>query len=272
MRQAIPARCKCTKASDTVGRCSLCKTAHRDHIGGLLRWAEISFFLAFAIVTSLHISHLCVSQEMATGSTRSPDGFNQRNESCPLRPSLCSESSPIVAGSTFLALDWLSTTFSPIPSSWPSEVVYTGPNALLEGDFPTLCYSFLGSQGGVGFVSNSGKYRISRFTLDNSILDPATPSLFYPKEGALWGLYEGTLPNKLRNATTSFVTDHATYVLIGHFCFDPQLGSVQTFPIDDDIVATPSMEFSVLYLEVSSNWGGSHTCLCRFRLHRSRFT
>ena len=204
---------------------------------------------------------------MATSPVGFPDKSSHHPQTCPLRPFVHVESSPIITGSSFTVLNWLSTNFSRIPSSWAPGVVYTGPSALLEDDSSTSCFSFSDDKGGIILVSNSEKYHISRFTLDNSILDPAASSFYYPREGVLWGLYEGTLPNELRSATTSFVTERATYVLIGYFCLDPRLGSVQTFAVEDDIVAVPTMKFSIFYLEILSNWGGTHTCICRLRLH-----
>ena len=195
--------------------------------------------------------------------------FDGHLQTCSPRPLSHVESPPTIARSSLTVLDWLSTSFSRIPSFWPPGVDWSGPSTLLESDSSISCFSFSGSKGGVVLVSKSGKHRISHFTLDNSILDPVAGSAYYPKEGVLWGLFEGTMPGELRNATTSFVTGSATYVLIGVFCLDPQLGTVQTSAIEDVVVAIPAMKFSVFYLEISSNWGGTHTCVCRLRLHGS---
>ena len=90
---------------------------------------------------------------------------------------------------------------------------------------------------------------------------------YYPKEGALWGLFEGEVPPGLENTTTSFVAERAIYVLIGNFCFDPERGSIQTFAAEANVVSFPTMKFSAFYIEVLSNWGGTHTCICRLTLH-----
>ena len=113
------------------------------------------------------------------------------------------------------------------------------------------------------------KYTITQFTLDNTVVDTLVDSIYYLKEGALWGLFEGPLPEGLGNATTSFVAEHVVYVVIGNFCFSPEHGPVQTFTIDSSIASFPTVQFSIFYLEVSSNWGGSYTCLGCIRLHGS---
>lgn len=225
--------------------------------------------MTLAIATGIHLVQFCVLRQAVIVPVGLPE-FNYRSQTCSPRPLLHVGSSSVAARSSFTALDWLSTSFSRIPSFSPPGVDYAGPSALLEGDSKsTSCFSFLGGQGGAVLISDSERYRISGFTLDNLILDPEAGLPYYPKEGALWGLFEGTLPSELQNATTSFVAERATYVLIGSFCLDPKMGSVQTFAIDDTIVAIPTMIFSVFYLEISSNWGGTHTCVCRLRLHGS---
>jgi hypothetical protein len=223
--------------------------------------------VAMAIAACIHLVQFCTLRRAVTTPVGLPEELNYRPKTCPPRPLLHVELPPIIARSSFTVLDWLSTSFSRIPSFWSPGVDCTGPSALLGSDSSTSCFSFSGSKGGVVLVSKSEKHHISHFTLDNSILDPAAGSSCYPKEGVLWGLFEGPLPGELRNVTTSFVTGGATYVLMGSFCLDPQLGSVQTFAVDDTIVAISTMEFSVFYLEISSNWGGTHTCVCRLRLH-----
>lgn len=70
-------------------------------------------------------------------------------------------------------------------------------------------------------------YYISQFTFNDS----AVGSAYYPKEGALRGSLEGSLPEQLGNATTSFVTEYTIYVLIENFCFDPKREPIQTFAI-----------------------------------------
>ena len=223
--------------------------------------------MALVIAACIHLVQFCVLRRAATVLVGLSEDFNYRPQTCSPRPLFHVELPPIIARSSFTVLDWLSTRFSRIPSSWSPGVDCTGPSALLWSDSSISCFSFSGSKGGVVLVSKSEKHHISHFTLDNSILDPAAGSPYYPKEGVLWGLFEGTLPGELRNVTTSFVTGGATYILIGSFCLDPQLESAQTFAVEDTIAAIPTMKFSVFYLEISSNWGGTHTCVCRLRLH-----
>ena len=225
--------------------------------------------VTLAIVAGICLVQFCIFRRAGTSPVGLLEEFNYHPQTCPPRPLFHVESSSIIARSSLTVLDWPSTNFSPIPSFRPPGVDYAGPSALLEDDLATSCFSFPGSQGGVLLVSNHEKYHVTHFTLDNSMFDPTAGAFYYPKEGALWGLFEGSLPSGLRNATTSFVTDRATYVLMGNFCLDPRLGSVRTFAMEDAIAAIPVMRFSVFYLEISSNWGGTHTCVCRLRLRGS---
>ena len=154
-----------------------------------------------------------------------------------------------------------------MPSFQREDTHKFGPSALLDEDTTVSCFTFAGSRGGAVLVSNSEKYYVSQFTLNNSMVDVMADSEYYPKGGALWGLFEGELPHGLKNVTTSFVAEDATYMLIGSFCFDPEWGSVQTFATEAYVTAFPAVKFSAFYFEVLSNWGGSHTCVCRLTLH-----
>lgn len=83
----------------------------------------------------------------------------------------------------------------------------------------------------------------------------------------MWGLLEGELPVGLENVIVSRVSTAVAYILLGSFCFVPKLGPVQTYAIEEFLVSHKELEFSVFYLEISSNWGGSHTCISRLILH-----
>ena len=209
-----------------------------------------------------------IGQTISTVVASHSEGFGHSSRGCSLGLPIQTASSGTVSESSFTVLDWSSTSFSPIPSFEQEGIRHFGPSALLDEDATASCFVFAGGRGGAAIVSNSEKYYITQFTLDNSVIDVSAGSTYYPKEGALWGLFEGALPPGLENATTSFVTTGATYMLIGNFCFSPEQGPIQTFAVEADITATfPAVKFTAFYLEVSSNWGGSHTCICRLRLH-----
>ena len=226
--------------------------------------------VALVIVTGIYLVRFCLLRQVATLHLGLPEKFDYRPRTCSPRPLFNVESPLLITSSSLTALDWPTTSFSPITSFRPPGVDYAGPSVLLEDDSVGSCFSFSGSEGGVVLISDSEGHHITHFTLDNSILDPEAGGFYYPKEGALWGLFEGSLPSGLRNETTSFVTDGATYILIGNFCLDPHLGTVWTFAIEEAIAAVPALRFSVFYLEISSNWGGTHTCVCRLRLYGSK--
>ena len=162
---------------------------------------------------------------------------------------------------------WLSSTAAAIDSRDSQRVRYAGPDVLLnENDEPT-CFSFSGGYGGVTLVSNSSSRRISHFTLDNSPVHGVIDPMYYPMDGSLWGLLEGRLPVGLEGVIVSRVAAAAVYILLGSFCFVPEVGPVQTYATEEFAVSQEDLQFSVFYLEISSNWGGSHTCISRLRLH-----
>ena len=242
------------------------RTAIFDPLVTILLRAEISFLVTLAVFTGMYIAKLYALQREVPTDV----GFRaQEFIHCPQGTSgpLQADHPTTITRLSFTPLNWPSTGPPPSPSSLTREVAYLGPDALLDDDSVASCFAFSGSSGGAVLVSTSGKYAVTQFTLDNSVVDTVVDSIYYPKEGALWGLFEGPLPEGLKNATSSSVAEHMVYVIIGNFCFSLERGLVQTFAIDDSIASFPTIKFSVFYLEVLSNWGGSHTCLGRIRLH-----
>lgn len=187
-------------------------------------------------------------------------------ESCPIGLPVQAISSGTISKTSFTVVEWSSTKISPIPS-FQRDIQNFGPSALMDEDTTFSCFTFAGGRGGAVLVSNFEEYHITHFTLNNSVVGVSTGSNYHPKEGALWGLFEGALPLDLVNATTSFVAKDVIYVLLGDFCFDPEHGLIQTFSVDANIVASPTIKFSAFYLGVVSNWGGSHTCVCRLTFY-----
>ena len=165
---------------------------------------------------------------------------------------------------TFFVVEPLSSFLSPMTSTNPS-LSYSGPNTVLVND--EMCFSYLGHRGGVTIVSKFIQYRITHLTVDNSATNGTIHYRYHPKEGTLWGLIEGELPRNLTTRSMHTISDRATYVAIGRFCFDPVLSASQTYSVKDLVVVNDQPKFSVFYLEIESNWGGSHTCLCHVELH-----
>lgn len=228
-------------------------------------YAEILFLVTSVILAGLSVTHIhTVKRTTSTHVALHNEEPGHPLQSCSFGP-IQAVSSGTISRSSFTVLEWSSTGFSPVPSL--QRIDYFGSSALLDEDTVASCFAFAGGRGGAVLVSHSEKYHVTQFTLDNSVVGVSTSSVYYPKEGALWGLLEGTLPYGLENATTSFVVKDAIYVRIGNFCFDPEQGSIQTFAVEADIISFPTMKFSAFYLEVLSNWGGSHTCICRLTLH-----
>lgn len=244
------------------------RIANFDPLTIVLLCAEISFLVTLTALIGVHVAVFYTPRRGPPSSVGlRVEVLSRRSQGCTLGSPLRADHSPTISRLSFTALDWPFATSLPIPPPLSSEAVYLGPGALLDDDSTTSCFAFSGSSGGAVLVSASEKYAITQFTLDNTAVDTVVDSIYYPKEGALWGLFEGPLPEGLKNVTTSFVTQDAAYVIIGAFCFSSEHGPVQSFSTDDSIVSLPTIKFSVFYLEVLSNWGGSHTCLGRIRLH-----
>lgn len=247
------------------------RTANLNPMATALLRVEISFLVTLTAVIAMHVVRFYTFRRAeATSTSFRAEGFIHHPQGCdPISPLQADHTSTTTRLVPFTALDWPSTTSPPISSPPSRGVTYLGPGALLDDDSAASCFAFSGSSGGVVLVSTSKEYTITQFTLDNTVIDTMVEPIYYPKEGALWGLFEGPLPEGLKNTTTSFVAEHAAYIVIGVFCFSSERGPVQSFSIDDSITSLPTIKFSVFYLEISSNWGGSHTCLGRIRLHGS---
>lgn len=173
----------------------------------------------------------------------------------------------IPAEKSFTPIAWLSSTPAPINPRDSQRVRCAGPDTLLDESDEATCFSFSGGYGGVTLVSNSSRHRISHFTLDNSPVNGAIDPKYYPMGGSLWGLLEGELPVGLDDVVVSPVSAMAAYILLGSFCFIPEVGHAQTYATEELLSSREGLQFSVFYLEISSNWGGSHTCVSRLRFH-----
>jgi hypothetical protein len=230
--------------------------------------AEISFLIASAALIGFYVTqiHFLPRQVSVLVDTLS-GGFAYPPQGCSSGAQPPQDLTTIIDQSSFTVPDWTSTIPSSLPLFHLDNIHHVGPSALVDDHAVAPCFSFAGRKGGGFLVPHPLEYHISWFTLNNSVIDPVAGGSYYPKEGALWGLFEGTLPKELKGMTTSFVTEGAIYVLIGNFCFDPARGPVQTFSVDEDIAALPAVKFSVFYIEILSNWGGSYTCICRLQLH-----
>ena len=243
-------------------------TDDRSHLGTLLLYAEISFLVTFVTLAGHYVTQVYAFRRMAsTHIALHREELSNPPQGCSVGLPVQAISSGTIPKSSFTVLEWSSTVSPPVPSFQQEDIQYFGPSALLDEDTAASWFVFAGNRGGAVLISNSEKYHITQFTLDNSVVSVSTSLDCYPKEGAIWGLFEGELPRGLRNATTSFVTDDAIYVLVGNFCFDREQGSVQTFAVEAEIATLPTMKFSGFYLEVLSNWGGSHSCICHLALH-----
>lgn len=264
---ASAVRCEYTTVSKASPSSLITPIDDRNRLATPLLCAEISFLVTLVVFIGLYFAQVyTLRQKISTPVALHREELGHIPQGCSLGLPVQTASSVAIPKSSFTVLEWSSTVSSPIPS-FQQEDIHHGPSALLDEDTATSCFAFAGSRGGAVLVSNSEKYHVTQFTLDNSMVGVPISSGYHPKEGAIWGLFEGALPCGLKNVTTSFVAENAIYVLIGNFCFDWEQGSTQTFAVEADIATFLTIKFSAFYLEVLSNWGGSHTCICRLTLH-----
>ena len=174
-------------------------------------------------------------------------------------------SAAVTSNETFFVVGPLSSPLSPISPTNDPPVQRSGPSTVLVGD--GLCLSHFGSRGGLTIVSKFAQYRITHLTIDNSAVDRIIHHPYHPKEGTLWGLIEGDVPFNLTTRSAYTVSDKAAYIMLGSFCFDPLMSVSQTYPMEHAVAVHDQLRFSVFYLEIENNWGGSHTYLCQIKLH-----
>lgn len=174
-------------------------------------------------------------------------------------------STVVTNNETFFIVEPLSSSPSPIAPANIPHINYSGPSTVLVSD--GLCFSYLGDRGGLTIISKLLQYRITHFTIDNHAANRTTYRPYHPKEGTLWGLIEGDLPSNLTTQSMYTISDKATYIILGKFCFDPVPSVSQTFSVQDIAAAHDRLKFSVFYLEIENNWGGSHTCICHIKFH-----
>ncbi|KAI9461657.1 hypothetical protein BJY52DRAFT_191156 [Lactarius psammicola] len=142
------------------------------------------------------------------------------------------------------------------------------------------CWPFVGDQGQLG-VLLALPVRIEEITIDHVARDVAWDMRSAPRKMEVWGFVEGAenlakvlawevarneagldVPIQPRSLPHS-----AKYLRIAQFEYDIDASNaVQTFPIDEDIRSL-GLDFGIVVLRVSSNWGKEFTCLYRFRVH-----
>lgn len=171
----------------------------------------------------------------------------------------------VTTDETFFIVGSLSSPLSPIMSGNSPHIRHSGPGTVFVDD--GLCFSHSGSRGGLTIVSKLLQYRITHFTIDNSAVDRITYCPYHPREGTLWGLIEGDIPSNLTTRSVHAISEKAAYVMLGTFCFDPASSTSQTYAAHGMAASYAQLKFSVFYLEIENNWGGSHTCLCHIKLH-----
>ena len=223
-------------------------------------WALI--FILLAILWLLPTFPLKVAEDISSPSVvPSPS-----RTTCPFqikKPTL--PSTAVTDNETFFVVESLSSSLSPVTPANIPPIRYVSSNTVLVND--ELCFLHLGDKGGLTIVSKFLQYRITHFTIDNSAANRITLYPYHPKEGTLWGLIEGDLPSDITTESVLAISDKAAYIALGRFCFDPFSSVSQTYSVEDMVVAHDQLRFSVFYLEIENNWGGSHTCLCHIKLH-----
>jgi hypothetical protein len=161
-----------------------------------------------------------------------------------------------------------------IPTTHTS--VNNPPSSLMDKNQYEGCFALAGHAGDVMVLFNSRSVsQISHFTVDNSQVNGIVHPIFSPRNFVVWGLVEGDrLPAVVADYLESLpsgymphqVWERAMYIPIANFCFDPTVNITQTFPIEPRLFRS-KIAFSVIFFQITSNWGGSHTCIGKLRIH-----
>lgn len=138
------------------------------------------------------------------------------------------------------------------------------------------CWPFNGQEGQLG-VALAQRIYIEEITVHHITPAAAVHDVSSaPKEMEVWGLVEGPEnAEKVAKWRQSNPDDAepkvaGNYIRLSAFSYDITIGKeAQSFPVDD-VIAYLEVDFGVVLLVVTSNWGGEYTCLYRFGVHGRR--
>jgi hypothetical protein len=161
------------------------------------------------------------------------------------------------------------------------------PTVVLENDIRIgNCWSFAGPVGNIG-ISLDKRILITNITID--YVDPlVSPSNLHqaPKSAVMWGLLDNglSLPDAMSKALkesdqtlcTAKCFSHSTHASstqfrmfypLANFTYDINTGNVhQSFPIHD-AVHDSGVDFQVVVIQITDNWGADTTCLYHVGIH-----
>lgn len=193
-----------------------------------------------------------------------------------------------------------SDCIAPFPQSRPSEISVTvdeantrpPPVLLLKSmapariqllapvDLPDAtssgtksCFLFEGEKGYLHLRMESPLSNLTGISFDYSRFQRQLDPVYHPREVSVWGLHRGPpfsaeVQEHLRSLAVDTLTRRGqgnnSYILIAKGSSNPLRDMCMSVSFSE--LLQPS-SFEAFVIQISSNWGGDHTCLAPFRLY-----
>lgn len=160
---------------------------------------------------------------------------------------------------------------------WPISVLWPSPSlAISENSHIGQCWSMPTTPAQLAVVLPT-PVRPSHVTIDHIPSNIASDIGLAPRNMILWGVIDGHKNQERLNRVRQHLPrlEHKgpsralsyTFVPIARMTYDiGETSHVQTFPVFDS-VRTSSLDFAIVVLEITDNWGSEKTCLYRLRVH-----
>lgn len=135
------------------------------------------------------------------------------------------------------------------------------------------CFLFEGEKGYLHVKMESPVSNLTGILFDYSRFQRELDPVYHPREVSVWGMHRGSLPSEevqehLRSLTVNTVSRQGrgdtTYILIAKGLLNPMRGVCMSVNFPKLLQAS---SFEALVIQISSNWGGDHTCLSPFQLY-----
>lgn len=145
------------------------------------------------------------------------------------------------------------------------------PNATLNKT--KSCFLFEGEKGYVHVRTETPVFNLTGISFDYSRLQRQLDPVYQPREVSVWGLLRISTSSKgvqeyLHSPTAGTTTrpgpGNASYVLIAKGLSNPMHNVCMSMSFSEWLQAS---SFEAFVIQISSNWGGDHTCLAPFQFY-----
>lgn len=135
------------------------------------------------------------------------------------------------------------------------------------------CFLFQGEKGYLHIRMESPVSDLTGISFDYSHFQHQLDPVYHPREVSMWGLHQGSAsPEGVQEHLRSLAVDNVTrrgrgndsYILIAKGLLNPMRDVCMSLSFSELL---RSSSFEAFVIQISSNWGGDHTCLAPFRLY-----